>query len=353
MVHWDDHFWPIYAIIAPISGCASLFMMYIISIWKVPKQLHFLSAVFWMCCSDFLSSFRISFEFFVYRPHDNLFCIFNALLGTFANIASISWHMVIAVTIVLIFLGVETSIFRRWYFVPHMYVWVTAFVCMLIPLLLKHYGPMPDDGTCWILPEYRLTRFVLVLPMAVSLISSLILLALILYLYHKNRISVAHRLHLRMTGPFVLNFVLLWSWRFIYETWSMSDSNNFPPQWLRYLNIIALVSSGFCNVVLWFFWYGIGKTLIKKKFQTCIMEWCLDPPNTIEQLHTHNYERSKSRSKSHWSYGSSKSKSQKSEKFLSSQNISRSASYRTVSILESTGGLTTIDEDDSPSNSQH
>lgn len=273
MSHWNDKFWVIYALLSPISAiCSGILLCTLSGLVSSGGHPH-LENVFWMSFSDLVLSLRHFIEYFYYHPtmkHYEIPCLISALLGQFGIVATTSWYFVIGVNIYLTFNGVGRHTLSRYIGLSHIYVWFISCVCSLGPLIFGAYDGMPDDGTCWILNHYRSSSLFFIVPLGVYLFFSFILL---IFVWRKSDSLELIQVR-RNILPFIVAFCATWIWALLWDSWKLFPIEQELPEFIRYLNIVAVSATGFTNFMVWFVLNDIFR--FKKRTIRCMRRCCFE-----------------------------------------------------------------------------
>lgn len=264
--------WVTYSIISPISAvCSGILLCALSPIVSMGGHPH-VDNVFWMSSADFTLSLRYFIEYFFYHPsmkYGKIPCLISAFFGQFSIIATTSWYFVIGINIYFIFCGVRRQTLYRYMKLAHAYVWSVSLVCTLLPLYFGAYGPIEEDGNCWILHHYHWTRLFFIVPLGTYLIFSF---GLLIFILRKSE-SLALITVRRKIVPFIAAFCVTWVWTLIADCWQYIPTKSKLPEYIRYLSMMGISATGFTNFLIWFILNDLST--FKKKTKKILNRCCI------------------------------------------------------------------------------
>jgi len=178
--------------------------------------------------------------------------------------ASISWNLMVSIQILNLFwfrkrhdysnIAGESTPSSTVY--HHLFVWLFSLITALVPLLQDQYGATTNG--CWISDTYKESRiFLFVLPLAVFIFSSLIILIICLskieiislrVLYAQEFESDTFFPTLRLLVAYTMVFIAFWISPMILRCLEIMHKQ---PIVLVYGDIISISTQGMANAFVW------------------------------------------------------------------------------------------------------
>jgi len=281
----------IFYVMAPLSMLSGLFIMG--SFLKFPGQLfttkaNHLQFVFFQSLCDFMYSSKflltaifiksswISYGTIPFIPIESpnntvpstgpdTLCIGLGIMGSFFNMASVMWNLMVSVQILTLFWiqPYEYSSIvnhkENYTFFYHILVWVFALSTAIVPAFFNQYGPTTNG--CWIEEKYLITRLLtFVFPLILFILTSLVILLITLskvklislrIVYVQNfgtKMESSQFPNLRLLVSYTIVFIAFWSCPVVLR---MLELVHKQPELLVYGDIISISSQGLANAVVW------------------------------------------------------------------------------------------------------
>jgi len=210
--------------------------------------------VFWMSICDLLLSLKFWLALItgarVSMEQSKFLCLFSAIFGQFAGIATTSWYFMISVCVYAVFQPPESRwrLFLKSETLQHVYVWSVATFTSLLPWWTGHYGDLDDGTQCWISGAGDLMKLAQGIPLYLHLLFAFYLLAYAVVM-SKTTFNFNKRIKEQMF-VFVGVFLIVWFWPALALTWDLISPGTLPLA-LHYMDIGAISGNGFFNFVVW------------------------------------------------------------------------------------------------------
>eukprot|EP00457_Paulinella_chromatophora_P007007 gb/GEZN01007027.1/.p1 GENE.gb/GEZN01007027.1/~~gb/GEZN01007027.1/.p1 ORF type:complete len:427 (-),score=15.16 gb/GEZN01007027.1/:247-1527(-) len=255
------------ALLLGVISCMSMFCsLCIILIFIVFQRVRSSSykRVLFMSLCDLGLSFQFTVVFWnPSRPltmtHNPVLCNISAIAQNFFVVATVSWYMMIALSVFAIFANatqvrISTFSLDR---CQHFYVWPVSIFCSWLPWYTGDYESVDNDTNCWISESGDLIKLTLLLPILLSLVASLFIVIKVGLLMssaaaNSNGAASSEALasfRFRMLF-FVGMFTFCWIWPAISNTWDIINPGGVPTS-LHIVSLCVMCGCGIFNFIVW------------------------------------------------------------------------------------------------------